>query len=189
MDDKLIGKLDADEKILWRGKPEPFEALDKTHKTHFIRRIVITAVVVVLLIAGYIISANNTGAGIMPAVIVIILAVGVYAVCSPLLDARKLKKAEYVVTDRQIIVITGDTKCVAYDKLGEGRFAVDEDGHTALLCGKEAVAMKPHKWRSRAVVGPAMDMDTDACVSLVLYALPEVDKVKKILAEYIPDIK
>ena len=84
MKERLKDYLEHGEEILWHGRAEQFEAMDKTHKAYYIRRGVIAAAVLILLIALYIPTAIKTGAGIKPGVVIVIAAAGLYGVFSPL---------------------------------------------------------------------------------------------------------
>ena len=92
MKERLKDYLTHDEQILWHGRTEAFEAMDGTHKAYYIRRGIIAAVVAALLIALYIPPAMKSGAGVKPGIVVVMAAAGLYAVCSPFLDVRKLRK-------------------------------------------------------------------------------------------------
>ena len=63
MKEKLKDYLEHGEEILWHSRAEQFEAMDRTHKAYYIRRGVIAAAILILLLAFYIPTAIKTGAG------------------------------------------------------------------------------------------------------------------------------
>ena len=69
MDEMLKAGLLPDEKILWRGKAEPFTTLDKTHKKRFIIcagiGLLITALVAVAYFAA-VLSVRLAGSSKQP---------------------------------------------------------------------------------------------------------------------------
>ena len=92
MKEKLKDYLEHGEEILWHSRAEQFEAMDRTHKAYYIRRGVIAAAILILLLAFYIPTAIKTGAGVKLGVVIVIVAAGIYGICSPMLDVRKLRK-------------------------------------------------------------------------------------------------
>ena len=51
MKERLKDYLEHGEEILWHGRVEQFEAMDRTHKAYYIRRGVIAAAILILLLA------------------------------------------------------------------------------------------------------------------------------------------
>ncbi len=186
MEELLKGALDEGEKILWKGQPESFETLDKTHRSGYIRKCVITAVITAAILIAYIAAATSNGAGIKWGVIVIILVCAAYACLSPILTANQLRKQiMYVITDKRMMIIRGSVTSCAYDKIGIAAMRKDSDGHSCLICGADGIKLKPTKWRGDTVTGARSDVQTGECSSLVMYAVPEADKVREILKPYL----
>ena len=73
MEENLKKSLMEGEELLWSGKPETCEALDKTHKAKFVKKTVTAAVVAVVLCALYIILASYAETQVSWIVVVIIL--------------------------------------------------------------------------------------------------------------------
>ena len=57
MNERIKDYLGHEEKVLWNGQAEDFQAMDKTHKNYYIRRGIIVAIISVAVIAAYFISA------------------------------------------------------------------------------------------------------------------------------------
>jgi len=186
MEKILKEELAADEKILWQAKPENFETLDVTHKKNFIVKAALIIGVVALLCVLYLVFAANKGIEVKYGLIVIILALAVFASINGIFDAKKLKKVSYVITDKRLILVDEVCKSAEFNLFKEAEFRVDADGHTSLLCGKRALESKPFHWRMLTVGGPHIEVETGLCDSFVFYAIPEADKVKKILSDFLP---
>lgn len=187
MEELLKESLREDEKLLWSGRPEAFETLDKTHKSPFIRRGIITAVVTVALCVAYVILVRAKEAPVKPAVLVIVAACGIFIILRGLLDASKIRKrACYAITDKRLIILTDSAKSVEYSAINVAKLDRDEDGHTSLLCGEDAIKARPWKRRAAVLSGAITNENTGMCERFVMYALPDADKIKEILKPYLP---
>ena len=62
MNERIKEYLGHEEKVLWSGQAENFQAMDKTHKSYYTRRSLIVAVISVVIIAAYFYSAISSGA-------------------------------------------------------------------------------------------------------------------------------
>ena len=185
MDETLREKLGAGEQLLWSGKPESFETLDKTNKKRILLKIIIAVAVCALLLVEYVILAGKNNADIKPAAVIVVLACGVYFCLDSFLQANQLKKVRYAITDKRLLCVSGDeVKSVSYENVPAACFKKDEDGHVTLLCGEEGMKAKPSKWRSIAL-HPLNMANSNVCESFAFYALPDADRVKKILKEYL----
>ena len=187
MEELLKESLREDEKLLWSGRPEAFETLDKTHKSPFIRRGIITAVVTVALCVAYVILVRAKEAPVKPAVLVIVAACGIFIILRGLLDASKIRKrTSYAITDKRLLILTDSAKSVEYSAISAAKLDRDEDGHTSLLCGEDAIKARPWKRRAAVLSGAITNENTGMCERFVLYALPDADKIKEILKPYLP---
>lgn len=186
MDEILKSALKDDEKLLWTGKPESFETLDKTHRPGFKKKIIISAVIAVVLSVIYaLIVAKSNNFKI--SIVLVIIVFAAYVPLTVLLDANKLKKKiSYAITDKRLITVLDSAKGLDYSAVKTAAFKTDADGHTTLLCGPDALAQSPDKWRAQAVIGACMDESAVVCERYAMYALPDADKVRKILAPYLP---
>ena len=175
MKERLKDYLEHDEEILWYGRAEQFAAMDKTHKAYYIRRGVIAAAVLILLLALYIPTAIKTGAGVKPAVVVVIVAAGIYGICSPMLDVQKLRKMEYVLTNEKLMLVaSGDVRSVKLPAIPTARLARDADGHWSLLCGPDCDSLAPCKRRVATLSGAILDQDSMMCDRFVMYGIDDV---------------
>lgn len=187
MEDMLSSVLETGEEVLWRGKPEAFETMDKTNKSAIIKSEIIKVVISVALIIGYIAAASGNGAGIKSGIIIVILAVMAYALASPFLHINTLRrKVEYVITNQRLITLKGEAKGVEFDKIKTAALKTDEDGHTTLLCGPTAVKLDASKWRGEATIGLRLDNDTLNCDALTWYAIPNAKEAEVLLKKYLP---
>ena len=182
MDEELKNTLQEGEKVLWEGKPENFITLDNTNKKPFIIKVVITAVVCIALIVAYC-AATIPLDNFKPALPIVIAAFGILIASGTFLDARKLRRQRYYITDRRLIWISDSTRSVPYETIQEYLFSRDEDDHMTLLVGVNAVKKKSHKWRSMAAGSVFMNDDTGVCEQAVFYAIPRAEQFKKIFEE------
>lgn len=185
MDQFLENELDKGEELLWSGKTEAFETLDKTNGKSIKKKVIITAAAMLVLIGLYVILMLSKGNDIKVVVVLILLLVAVCACVNPFLDSDKLKKATYALTTKRLIVLSDTTKSVDLNVLsGKAVFKQDEDGHYSLLIGK-AVDAKSQKWRSLTLAGPMINQESGICEQFALYAVPEHKQLQKLLSEYI----
>lgn len=187
MEDILKEALREDEQLLWSGRPEPFETLDKTHKKPFIRSTILTAVVTLAICLAYILYAGSRNVDVKIGVPIVVAACGIFIILRGLMDASKLKKGVlYAITDKRLFVVMDSARAVEYSSIHEARFCTDEDGHTSLLCGDRGVKAKPHSCRAAVLTGVCTDSDTGLCENFAMYAIPDAGKVKTILKQYLP---
>ena len=182
MDEELKSALEEGEKILWEGSPEDFVTLDKTNKKPFIIKAALTALICIALIVTYS-AATIPDNNFKPALAIVIAAFGVLIASSTFLDARKIRKQKYCITDKKLIWINDSTKKIPYESIKEYLFSTDEDDHTTLLIGVDAVKRKSSKWRSLAASSVYMNEETGVCEQAVFYAIPKADSFKKIFED------
>ena len=114
-------------------------------------------------------------------------ACGVFLIVRGLLDASKIRKRmQYAITDKRLIILTDSDKSVEYSAISAAKLDRDEDGHTSLLCGEDAIKAKPWKRRAATLSGAITDDNTGMCERFVMYALPDADKVKETLKPFLP---
>ena len=186
MDEILKAGLLPDEKILWRGKAEPFTTLDKTHKKRFTIVACIGLLITVLVAIAYFAAVARGGVFAKPYVLLIVLLLCGIPAFNMLGDASKLRKMEYVVTDQRLIVLRDSLRPMAYSAIREAGFGTDADGHVSLLCGKEALKAKPNKWREICVVGQNASEGNDECKRFVFYAPDDLNGLKTALKGKLP---
>ena len=179
MKERLKDYLEPGEKILWQGRVEPFESMDHTHKAYYIRRGIIAAAVLILLIALYIPTAIKTGAGVKPGVVLVIAAAGLYGVFSPFLDVRKLRRMDYVLTTEKLLLVTpSEVRSVKLSAIPTARLAGDDDGHWSLLCGPDCDKLAPCKRRAATLSGAILDQDSMMCDRFVMYGVDDVQGLR-----------
>ena len=186
MEERINEMIEEDEKLLWEGRPEAFQTLDKTNKSHFIKSSIITAVVTIIVLGGYILAIRRTGAELKMGLVVIIALLSLYLIFNIFIQANRLRgKTGYAITDKRLIVVSGDAKGIPYSQIPLASIRTDEDGHSSLLCGAHAVKAPPSKWRGSAAIGIRTDSETGICDDLVMYAISEPEKVRNILKPYL----
>ena len=187
MEKQLREHLLEDERLLWIGRPESFDTLDKTNKTGIVVGLVVKAVITLGVLLLYCISARQNGGGIKPGVIVFILAIAAFALANPFLIARRLRrKTIYGLTDKRILRSGSNDEAVPYGRIHKAKLSKDNDGRTSLLCGSRACGLKPRQWRGEADAAFIDSHDESAAERVILYALPMDDKLKDLLNAYLP---
>ena len=185
METMLQDKLHPDETLLWSGKPV-FKTLGETHKNFFAAKVVFIAFASIAFFMYYFIGVKE---GTIPSKASVLVIMGVLAAVPLLLewlDAQKMKKTVYAVTDRRLIALVDTAvNAISFDKVGEYKFEEDADGQMSLVCGCDMMKKSPRAYRASAVFGLRMKDDNSACERFVMYAIPEADKVKKLAAELI----
>lgn len=182
MEQKLYDNLMEGEKLLWSGKPE-FKILGETHKNFFAGKIVVIAFALISFFMYYLIGVKNGTIEFKASVIVIMAVVAAVPMALEWLDAQKMKKAIYAVTDRRLIsLVDTAVNAVSYNQIKEYKFAEDADGQVSLVCGSEMMKKNPRSYRASAVFGLKMKEDHSECERFVMYAIPEADEVKKLVA-------
>ena len=72
---------------------------------------------------------------------------------------------------------------LTFDKVKEYKFAEDADGQVSLVCGCDMMKKSPRGYRASAVFGLRMKADNSECERFVMYAIPEADQVKELVAK------
>lgn len=106
MSENIKKVLDPEEKLLWTGTPEPFHANDLTHQKGFIIRAIIAVAVGVLCSAGYCLAAK--AGTLKPGVFVVLWVICIYAIFTERISCSRVKKLEYGLTDKRVVVLNDD---------------------------------------------------------------------------------
>lgn len=188
MEQILQNKLKPEETLLWTGRPAAFVTMDRTHKASIIKKCIIVAIAVVAVLAAYLFYATSNELPINASMIVIALVAGAYGMSGSFTIANKLRtKTLYALTDARLIIVCGTHfEATTYENVLGYDFVTDEDGHTSLICGDTPKSETSNMRRTGTVRGAVNDTENGRCHSFVMYALEDVDAVKKILAKHMP---
>ena len=184
MNEEIKGALNEGETVLWQGKPEKFEAGDKTHSKSFTTKILIALLIAAALTVGYffLVGASN----IKPVVLIIVWVIAIYSIFAEKIGCAKVRKCEYFLTDRRcIITCDGTVTDFSYDGVKEYKFLKDDDGHTCLLVGVDTQNMKMPKWRLLPTEPVVKDIDTGEIKKAGLYAIDDPDGCRKVFADMV----
>ena len=187
MEELLKKAMEDGENLLWSARPEKFETLDRTYKPIFLRKLIISLLVGVIFTVGYILLARKNGVALKWGVVAV---VWVFCALSPVgifRDAKALaKNTVYGITDKRLITVanTDAIRTVPYDKLEQAALYTDEDGHTSLICGR-ANGKTGGNLREAALSAVSMSADEEKCDRFVMYAVPQSDKLRKLLSEHV----
>ena len=186
MEEVLKKAMKDGENLLWSARPEKFETLDKTYKPIFLRKLIISLLVGAVFSVGYILLARKSGVELKWGFFVV---VWVFCSISPIgifRDAKALAKSTvYGITDKRLITVANSdaVRTVAYEKLEQAELYTDEDGHTSLICGR-ADGRKPGG-NLRGAATSAVSADEEKCDRFVMYAVPQSDKIRKLLSGHV----
>ena len=186
MEEQLRMDLQEGEQLLWSGRPEPFDTLDRTNRPGILRGLAVKALATLCILILYIAAVRGTGE-LRLSMVAIILVFGAYALAYPFLTARHLRrKTFYGFTDRRVIRSGMRKESIPYERIRRAALRKDEDGHTSLLCGTESVNLPPRKWRNEADTLFNNDSDEPEISRMVFYALPVDDALRALLDKYLP---
>ena len=185
MEQKLYENLMEGEKLLWSGKPE-FKTLGNTHKNFFAAKVVVIVAALIAFFAYYFAGVKDGSIPFKGAVLVIMGVIAAVPLMLEWLDAQKMKKTIYAVTDSRLIAMVDTAvNVVSYDKIKTYKFEKDADGQTSLVCGCDMMKKSARTYRSAAVFGLRMKADNSECERFVMYAIPEADKVKTLVEKLV----
>ena len=180
MNEKFAADLLEGEQLLWTGAPEACKAMDKTHKSIIVTRIIITLVIVAAACAVMAKQGNNTG------IIVASIVIGLLVIIGPFTEVNKIKKIEYAATNQRLLCsLNGSKKAIAYSSIKDAAIKTDADGHTNFFFGAEAIATKPTQVRNIAALGPKANPDGTVCERFIMYGVPNPETLRDTLKNYI----
>lgn len=180
--------INADEKLLWKGQPTATETLNKTYRKKLISTGIIVACVLAAFLALFLFLANRQGVPMSWGFYALVVVIACIPIMNIFSEAAKVSKAEYLATDKRLIVVFADgAKDLDYERITEAAFRTDDDRLTTLLCGTKAVRSKPASWRDCTVRGDqASRADKDAklpCESFAFYAVNDPDGLRTVLRD------
>lgn len=182
----LKRELDEGENVLWLGKPEDSEPLVGCYKKRFFKELITSIVIAAALIIGYIVGVKANGATLYPLVIIVIAVIAALAPINCYTAPKKLRKTAYAFTDKRVAVIRETAHCVEYGKIKTAALRTDDIGYVTLLCGEDAVNLKPAHWREDSLLGEHMSDSMEECESLVMFGLPKDKKLMGIISAKLP---
>lgn len=184
MNEKINAQLQEGEKLLWTGEPE-FVPMGNTHKSFYIAKVVVVLAAMAAFMAYYLKIVSTGQVEFNTMIVVIMAALAAVLLALEWVDAGKMKKTVYGITDRRLIsVVETAVHTVSYDMIKDYKFDTDKDGQVSLVIGKSAMAANARSHRTNAVFGTRMTDDGTACERFVFYAIPEADKVKELMKKY-----
>jgi len=184
MNEELKNILDEGETVLHQSVPESFETLDRTNKGHFTIKTVLAVGICGAMIIAYIIGTAAT-ASFKPVLVIVLAFIAVMVCLSTFLDARKIRRQRFFITDRRLIWYNDSMRSIPYPSITQYKIARDEDGHTSLLIGENAVKSKSRKWRFMATSPVFMNQETGICEQAVFYAISDPEKFMTVFEDQI----
>ena len=179
---ELLKELAEGERIVWKGAPEAFPLMSEESKKSLVRRWLICIVLAVALVAAYIALTASRESGMNPWVILIVLAAVAYYACIPMLDRSNImKKCEYFITDRRVLVEYGGRDIYSLPMAGlRSEIIPGEEGCVHVNLGT-CVGIPAAKRRVAAFV-PKKD-DNDNICGFVLYNVADDKALRAAFSE------
>lgn len=164
------------EKLLWCGKPEPFEVFDGEYKRKISSTILFWAAVAVFCEICYISFVLGAKLKINIIPMVLIAAFCALALFARLSEPAQVKAMEYALTDRSIMVKGKNLKICPYADVKYAWIHVDKAGTNSLICGAQTDALHNENFDARllTVLGNAKNLKGRYLAdSIAMYSIPE----------------
>jgi|GEM_PF-1981153 hypothetical protein len=181
---KLL-ELENDELVIWSGRPEPYEVMDKIYKPVFIRNYIITFLIIIpIYVAAFI--RNMNGGDLNLTALAVICCFPLVVIPAGLSQYREYgKRCRYFITNRNVIV-SWDSRRLKYPISDIAKYdsaQLSEEAVTVLI-GK-AVGMPARKIRDYALRCLSETTDGERPKGCVLYNLPpnEAGTVLELIAK------
>ena len=185
MDTKLKDVLMDGEQLLWSGSPV-FKTLGETHKNMFAVKAIVVVGALIAFLCYYLKGVMDGVIAFKAMAIVIMVVLAAVPLMLEWLDAQKMRKTVYAVTDSRLIaVVDTAVNVITYDKIKDYKFAADADGQVSLVCGCDMMKASPRSYRASCVYGVRMKGDGSECERFVMYALPDADAVAELVTKRI----
>ena len=106
--------LEEKEFIRWNGSPQPYQLFDEAHKGATLVSLAWALAWAIFLVGGYYTLCVTQGQEIKTGVMLICVLIPLVLAWGPLGDKNSIKKLQYAVTDKKIIVVSsgGRDGCV-----------------------------------------------------------------------------
>ena len=184
MDEDLKNALEEGETILFKGKPEPFQTLDKISKPPFVITTVLTVLICTALCVSY--AVNTIPSGTFKILLpIVVAAIGILIISSVFRDARRIRNQQYVITNKRLIRKGEDVCSLPYSAVTQYVFKEDEEGHTSLLIGPDGIKAKSKNWRKLGASSLSVNTENGKCEQAVFYGIPQPEEFRKIFVEQV----
>ena len=183
MESKLKELMSKDEKLIWQGKVQNINVFDKTNKGYALIKLIVGLSLLLGLSLLYIIDTLNRGNKVQWLIVFIIAIIFGFIAIKEILEANKLKKAEYFLTDKNLFNLSPDRSIILpLSSFEIYSYTVDADGNTSLRVGKNAQKIKDYKLRNACTYPPDISEKTGKCTKAVFYNIPDIDNFKQTLS-------
>lgn len=188
MDELIKAKMEEGESVIWQGGPDNIKALDKTNKKRIVTTSIISLLTAVALLLLYII--NFKGDLKIALFLIILLALCAFAPVRSLLDAKAVRKLRYVVTDKNLMVVSSEAKAASLSQIRDAALRTDPDDHLSFLVGKRAVKAAPSNWRKLALTWQPGSADPDEPYDVfAFYAVADKAGLRRAIRQVLPNVQ
>ena len=176
--------LEDGEKVIWEGKADAGKPIVPSNLGYFIANLTVAGLIALFVIVQSILSGSRSGTGVSIMPILAILAVAAVAPGGVIADGYRVRRLCYAATNRRLISVNKENVNYAfYRTIRDAAFMTDSEGKTSLLCGKTALKAQPWKWKDIATRNCGILNDKGDCDAFILYAVNDVDGLKKAFNE------
>lgn len=177
---ELQKELAGDEKVLWRGIPEPFPLITEETRKSLKRRWWCCAIAAVIISAGYTAAILATGGMLNVWALSVALLAVAFVAFVPRIDRRNIiKKCRYYISDRRVLLHYGDIEFFSLPREGlRSRIIPAGEGCVHVELGS-CVGIRDKKRRVAAFV-PRKDDNGNVC-GMVLYNVEDGGRLGEIL--------
>ncbi len=164
------------EKLLWCGKPEPFEVFDGEYKKKISSTILFWSALAVFCEICYISFALGAKLKISIVVVVLMAALCALALLARLSEPAQVRAMEYALTDRSIMVKGKNLKICPYADVKYAWIHTDKVGTKSLICGALTDSLHNENFDARLVTvrGNAKGLKGRYLAdSIAMYSIPE----------------
>ena len=172
------------EKLIWQGKAEPFQMLDKPYRNIYPLIWVVSAVIVVAFIAFYIPyyfrSGSTFGQFVMAAVLFLVPTL--FIALDPFITKRSIEKnLFYILTDKRALCINKNkVKAMVLEGNTEVRVDKLSNGSGVLYIGKDACESTAYSSRTNTVYGfHNPTKDPDVYTGMIFYGIKDAQALSE----------
>jgi ABC-type multidrug transport system fused ATPase/permease subunit len=179
--------LEKDESLEWVGRPEPFAVIDEVNKKSIHTRWIISVVAAVVINALYLGLSLGAGLFIFKAfALIITIGVPFYFCIVPFIDRNVLRKRNYAITNKRIIIHAGESSINSMElsAIDQVRVVETQNGNGHVIIGAKFANIPEVKLRKFALSPKTETVEEkERTIAIVLYNIAGVKKVKSLLAD------
>ncbi|MCC8079691.1 MAG: hypothetical protein LIO57_06505 [Oscillospiraceae bacterium] len=183
LSDETLGRmLNKDERILWKGKPQPYRVLDKEYTTAFIARCAICLVGAAACIVGGLLWSRGLTAAEETGMVAAIILIFAYIALLPYFDEGTITaRRTCVITDKRVLVCEGSKAVNGMNRAGlKVKIVESETPNCIHAAFGKAVDAPPRKYRL-CCLAPRRDGVSDTVCAMAFYNVKDSQELRSLL--------